>query len=224
MPNALGNKYRRFRVDDKLLNSNLTTPVLVFSYNNGTEIVSYVHTFHNIDKEINAWGLSGVIQCLKSLCLYYFDGNVLNKPNGFVVDAGKTFNIDDYPAVVQPASPSNYDIVPKSNAGKTLTTVDEVLADIRTRIPADDSTGATPYLIGCNMMDIDYINDTFAGIDSCTTIDEVNRLVSTGDNAKYRFLIGSYYYKFSLSTTNTKEIDACGVIRTAGAVQFDLIA
>lgn len=61
MPNALGNKYRRFKVDNTLLNSNLTTPVIVFYYNNGIEVSSYVHTFHNIDKEINNWGLSGVI-------------------------------------------------------------------------------------------------------------------------------------------------------------------
>ena len=32
VPNALGNKYRRWRVDNSLLNSNLTTPVIVFYY------------------------------------------------------------------------------------------------------------------------------------------------------------------------------------------------
>ena len=75
MPNALGNKYRRWRVDSTLLNSNLTTPVIVFYYNNGSNTVAFAHTFHNIDKEISLWGLNGVIQCFKSLCLYYFDNN-----------------------------------------------------------------------------------------------------------------------------------------------------
>ena len=60
-----------------MLNSNLTTPVLVFRYNNGTKTTSFVHTFHNIDKEIDKWGLNGVLQCIKSLCLYYFDNNSL---------------------------------------------------------------------------------------------------------------------------------------------------
>lgn len=61
-PNAFGNKYRRWRVDGNLLNSDLTTPVLVFYYNTGNSgVKSFVHTFHNIDKEIDAWGLDGVI-------------------------------------------------------------------------------------------------------------------------------------------------------------------
>lgn len=63
MPNALGNKYRRWRVDSNLLNSNLTTPVIVFYYydSSSSSQKAYVHTFHNIDKEIDAWGVDGVI-------------------------------------------------------------------------------------------------------------------------------------------------------------------
>ena len=78
-----------------MLNSNLTTPVIVFYYNNGSKTTAFAHTFHNIDREIRDWGIDGVIQCFKSLCLYYFDNNDLDNPR-FVVNAKKKFNIADY--------------------------------------------------------------------------------------------------------------------------------
>ena len=84
-----------------------------------------MHTLHNIDKEIDAWGVDGVIQCLKSLCLYYFDSNDLDAPQ-YVVDAGKEFDINDY-TISQPEPPSSdnpYVVVPLDESNKPFSTPD----------------------------------------------------------------------------------------------------
>lgn len=71
------------------------TPVLVFYYNDGTAVKSFDYTFHNIDAQMSRYGTYGVIQWIKSLCLYHFDDNDMITAK-FVKNAGKTFNKYDW--------------------------------------------------------------------------------------------------------------------------------
>lgn len=57
--------------------------------------MTYLYTYHFIDKWISQVGVEGVIQCLKSLCLYHFDDNKLDGAR-FVVNAGRAFDKYDY--------------------------------------------------------------------------------------------------------------------------------
>lgn len=68
------------------------TPVLVFMDSTGK---CYDFTYHNIATNIAQFGVDGMIQQLKSLCLYHFDGNSLQNAK-YVVDAGKELNVADY--------------------------------------------------------------------------------------------------------------------------------
>jgi len=68
------------------------TPVLVFMDANGE---CYDYTYHNIAADLRTYGVDGMLQQLKSLCLYHFDGNSLVSAK-YVVDAGKQFDINDY--------------------------------------------------------------------------------------------------------------------------------
>lgn len=208
IPNALGNIYRRWRVDSGLLNSNLTTPVLMFYYNNGSRTKSFVHSFHNIDREIDSWGVDGVIQCLKSLCLYYFDNNNLNSPS-FVVDAVKEFDIDDYRINSESQSDDKYVVIPTTTDGRVLTTTQDVNSYIAQCVGPDCTSNGTPYLMNCGFLDVPFLINTFEGIDSYTTIADVNSFLQRGENARYSFKIGEKYYKFSLSTTNTMPVPTC---------------
>lgn len=118
----------------------------------------------------------------------------------------KPFDIEDYPLSSEQPPPSNYVVVPVDVNGNALTSVEAVNADIVSRIPDDNSSGDVPYLMNCSFEDVPYLADTFSGIGECVEIAEVNALVNSGNNANYRFKIGNYYYKFSLSTTETSKI------------------
>lgn len=100
-------------------------------------------------------------------------------------------------------------------------------SDIADRIGPSYCSGSTPYMINCVFDDVDYLKNAFPGINTLTTIEQVNNLVNTGDNARKKFKIGNSYYKFSLSTTNTMEVTGCSYgseILTAGAVVWSITA
>lgn len=68
------------------------TPVLIFMDENGD---CWDYSYHNLSLDIRRFNVKGMIQRLKSLCLYHFDGNSLANAK-YVVDAGKAFNAADY--------------------------------------------------------------------------------------------------------------------------------
>ena len=89
--NALGAKFRRYAVGNSTA-STLMTPVLIFMDENGD---CWDYSYHNLALDIRRFNVKGMIQRLKSLCLYHFDGNSLANAK-YVVDAGKVFNAADY--------------------------------------------------------------------------------------------------------------------------------
>ena len=89
--NVFGQKFRRYAVGDSFA-STLMTPVLVFMDEDGK---CWDYTYHNIARDIKTFGVDGMIQRLKSLCLYHFDGNRLEDAK-WTVDAGKAFDPADY--------------------------------------------------------------------------------------------------------------------------------
>lgn len=68
------------------------TPVLVFMNKNG---ICYDYTYHDIATDLGKYGVDGMIQQLKSLCLYHFDQNNMDGAK-YVIDAGKAFDKSDY--------------------------------------------------------------------------------------------------------------------------------
>lgn len=62
----------------------------------------------------------------------------------------KPFDIDDYPSILEQKPQNDYIVTPTNSAGKALTSIEDVNADIVSRIPANDSTGDVPYLMNCN--------------------------------------------------------------------------
>ena len=95
-----------------------------------------------------------------------------------------------------------------AGSGKALVTIDDVNIDICKKLNASGNSdccqGDVPYLIGCAFSDIWYLDVLFPNISNCTTIADVNELVSNDYNKNKRLKIGNYEYKFSLSTTETK--------------------
>jgi len=90
-PNALGQKFGKYKVGESSATT-LMTPVLIFMDKDGK---CWDYSYHNIAANIRRFGVKGMIQRLKSLCLYHFDGNALAGAK-YVVDAGKAFNAADY--------------------------------------------------------------------------------------------------------------------------------
>ena len=62
----------------------------------------------------------------------------------------KPFDIADYPSILEQKPQNDYIVTPTNSAGKALTSIEDVNADIVARIPANDSTGDVPYLMNCN--------------------------------------------------------------------------
>lgn len=142
--------------------------------------------------------------------MYYFDKNNLVDAK-YTVDAEKEFALSDYVVTAQPSADESDVVIPTNANDVALTTVDAVNADICSRIPSDDVKNGRPFLMNCVFDNIPYLYDIFDGINSCMSIDEVNELVQTGDNANVKFKIGEKYYKFSLSTSPAEYIDVeCG--------------
>lgn len=90
-PNAFGKIYRRYAAGNSTAQT-LMTPVLVFMDKNG---VCYDYTYHDIAADLGKYGVDGMVQQLKSLCVYHFDQNNIVSAK-YVVDAGKAFNKSDY--------------------------------------------------------------------------------------------------------------------------------
>ena len=203
IPNALGDTFTIYQNG----NSNLMTPVLVFYYNNGTRTTSFAYSYHEIDKYIRLWGVDGVIQCLKSLCLYHFDNNDLNNAR-FVVDAERAFDISDYDSsVVVPEKV----VVPMNADDTPLMTVQDVNNDIIQRLKNEgydnNVVDNVPYLGGCEIIDIPYLVEAFGDktYDLEYDIKKANEMISA-DFPDTRFKIGNEYYTFSFSETDTRMI------------------
>lgn len=226
VPNALNQVFSIY----ENMNSNLMTPVLIFYHNNGTNTSAYAYSYHEISRQISDWGLSGVIQCLKSLCLYHFDNNDLANAR-YVVDAGKAFDINDYNKK-QDDGNTNDTIIPIGINDNELLTIDDVNADIVQRLNdfgvlMDNQTddNGVPYMGGCDLDYIPYIIDSFPDISTYEgSVSSINECINT-QYSNIKFKIGENYYKFSLSETNTRMVaSVCSQSEILmGLVQWTLI-
>ena len=200
--NAFDEKFYRYKNDLGQLASNLMTPVIVLMDSSGNR---WDYTYHNIANHIRDVGVDGVIQCLKSLCLYHFSNNDINDTT-YVVDAVKAFNKyeyitynDDNPWQIS----DNAISLAKSGISTVEAAIDEMLEQLRNM--GQDNGGL--YLGGCLIIDIDFLQATFdPQIEFMTTADELNR-----EYSKWYILIGNKYYQLSASASNYKVIsNPCG--------------
>ena len=99
-----------------------------------------------------------------------------------------------------PEDTSKYIVVPTAKGtNDPLMTTSAVDQDISNR-----TLNGIYYIMGCDFDNVPYLVNKFSGISECMSIEDVNSLVSRGNNAKYMFKIGDKYYKYSMSTTDTR--------------------
>lgn len=209
--NALRQTFNRTISSNGQYSSNLMTPVLIFMDKNGD---CWDYTYHSIATQIKSFGADGMLQQLKSLCLYYFDNNDLNNTQ-YVVEANKAFNYDDWQ--IRPDNPyliSNNVI----NLGYiNINTVDEAIRNIQQQLHAS-SYDYGLYIGGCMWSSIDYINLTYMEFIfnlEDGTADEQNDILS-----QYKFKIGSKYYNLTLDKTDSMEAILCGALYTIHKMSF----
>ena len=208
--NALGETFKQTVDAEGNINSSLYTPVLVFYYNDGSTVKCYDHTYHSIDSWLRQFGPSGVIQCLKSLCLNYFDGNDLSKAK-FTVDAGKKFKRHDWVFVPENPYKAGDDLITLNRWAKLKTqTTDgalEAMKKILSSLGAQSSS-YPEYIGGCLWSDFDWISLTF----DVGQLEEDNPATINLELSRFYVEIGDKYYKLQVSSTDKKvKIDTpCG--------------
>lgn len=201
--NAFDEKFYRMKNEKGEESSNLMTPVIVFMDKDGN---CWDYTYHNISKHIASVGVDGVIQCLKSLCLYHFDNNNISNPT-YVVNAIQAFNKYDY-IQLDPENPwkvaSNLIDLGKSKITTVTNAVDDMIAQLKE--VGQDHGGL--YLGGCLVSDIDWLYATFGySLEEATTAAQMN--------AKFQLWyirIGGKYYQLQANQSDKKQIDnPCGM-------------
>ena len=175
-PNQFGETFRRWRTPDGGYNQDLNTPVLAFIDKNGS---TWLYTYHFIDKWLKQGGVSGVIQCLKSLCLFHFDGNSLDGAK-YTVDAGMPFSRYDYvytednpyrisptykeKGVTRSKLPVVIDLLrwdKMASYEKTANGAKAAMMDVLSR-PASDSAKYPEYIGDCLFTEFDWMTLTFS--------------------------------------------------------------
>ena len=214
--NALGAKFRRYAVGNSTA-STLMTPVLIFMDENGD---CWDYSYHNLALDIRRFNVKGMIQRLKSLCLYHFDGNTLANAK-YVVDAGKAFNAADYAksadnpwqvgSNVMNMSISihteDYDYEAVMTPEQLEQSIVSVLMTI-SQYAAVMTGNKHPYMAGCLFGNIDWVLPMFPDIDimEYTEASQLNDAFS-----RWYFKIGDFYYKMTFSADDKKQIEnPCG--------------
>ena len=199
--NAFDEKFYRAKNDTNAFSSNLMTPVLVLMDKNGN---CWDYTYHNISQFMNQVGADGIIQCLKSLCLYHFDNNSLTNPT-YVVDAVKPFDKYDYISYSD-ENPwqiaSNAISLAKSGIETVQQAVDNMLAQL---LEAEQDNGGL-YLGGCLFLDIDFLQATVPSAEYAATASDINAILS-----QWYIRIGTKYYQLTVDSSKHKSIrNPCG--------------
>lgn len=200
-PNAFGQMFNRTILSTGQYSSNLMTPVLIFMDKNGD---CWDYTYHSIQTQIKSFGADGMLQQLKSLCLYHFDNNSLDNTE-YVRDANKIFNANDWQIKLDNPYLISNNVI---NLGYiNINTVDEAIRNIKQQLYAS-SYDYGLYIGGCMWSSIDYIDLTYNEFLynlEYGTVDEQNEILS-----KYKFKIGSKYYNLTLDKTDSIEAILCG--------------
>ena len=205
-PNGFGDVFYRSKSADGSTSSNLMTPVLIFMDKSGN---STVYTYHNIYAQISTWGVDGVINCLKSLCLKHFDGNDASSQT-YVKDWNIPFNMSDYP---DPVPKNDYKVADKTYdfGFKTPAEFMKAIAAIQSsqfgfiysnpiaeeayKTTYGDEYTSFPYLGDCWFSDIIYLQGIFPDkIENSTTAHEMNSF--TGG---YKFIFNGQKYALSFN-------------------------
>ena len=214
--NALGAKFRRYAIGNSTA-STLMTPVLIFMDKDGN---CWDYSYHNLSLDIRRFNVKGMIQRLKSLCLYHFDGNVLANSK-YVVDAGKVFNASDYAKSADNPWQVGSNVMNMSTsihtedydyeAVMTPQQLEQSIVSVLMTVPqyAAVMTGNKhPYMAGCLFGNVDWILPMFPDIDimEYTEASQIN----TAFNSWY-FKIGDLYYKMTFNSSDKKQIkNPCG--------------
>lgn len=200
--NALFASFYRQRSASGELASNLMTPVLVFMDKNGD---CWDYTYHSISKLIDTFSVDGMIQRLKSLCLYHFDNNKLDGAQ-YVVDAMMPFDSCDYIDCGTNPWQIADDVIGLIKGG--ITTLDGAIEHMKTQLEAAGQWHDGLYLGGCLFSDIDFLSETYGyELEELTTASRINT-----ELAKWNIKIGSKYYKLVVSSRDKKSIDnPCGM-------------
>lgn len=172
-PNALGAKFRRYTVGNSTA-STLMTPVLIFMDKNGD---CWDYSYHNLAADIRRFNVEGMIQRLKSLCLYHFDENKLAGAK-YVVNAGKEFNAADYDTPVDNPWQAGSNVMNMSisihtekydyDVVMTPEQLEESIVSILMTVPdyaAYMAGNKHPYMAGCLFGNIDWVAPMFADTD-----------------------------------------------------------
>jgi len=217
--NALNQQFRRFKTGDQFA-SNLMTPVLVFMDKSGR---CYDYTYHNIAADIARLpnGAADLLQQLKSLCLYHFDGNSLSDPK-YVVDAGKVFDIRDYMGSAtnpwqtlasQKIVDMGKDVAEYGYSGvasKAALTA-YMHNKLKAEVPQYAAVATQLHLGGCLFSDIPVLNLIFqpdsgeADVEELVSAADLNRALQ-----EWRFQIGTKYYQMTFSADSISIDNPCG--------------
>ena len=151
------------------IGSNLMTPVVVFYYN-GT---AWVYSYHDIEKFSKLWGgMNKIGEHIKSLCLYYFDDNISDPNDGFVVDA-KEYKANDYPldSPIDPSEKLPEGLIDKNvvdmyattgvefkNVDQAITEVKKILNNEKGPYKLYDENIGNSYIGGCYLPDINFLS------------------------------------------------------------------
>lgn len=205
-PNGFGDVFYRSKSADGSTSSNLMTPVLIFMDKTGN---STVYTYHNIYAQISTWGVDGVINCLKSLCLKHFDRNDANNQT-YVKDWNIPFNRFNYPDPIPKndykVADKTYDFGFKTPAEfmKAIVTIQSSqfgfiysnpIAEESYKTQYGDEYTCFPYLGDCWFSDIVYLQGIFPDeIENSTTAHEMNSFTSG-----YKFIFNGQRYALSFN-------------------------
>lgn len=209
--NALGQKFRRYKVGDAYASS-LMTPTLVFMDKKGE---CWDYTYHNIARDIRRFGVEGMLQQLKSLCLYHFDGNSLISAE-YVVDAGKAFDPADYSGSTDNPWLAGEGVMNMSTsipdyeyaAVMTVAQLERYMSDTLRNFQQYSSVvpDGRVYLAGCLFGSFSWFSCMFAGsgtdLEELTTAEELTQAF-----AGWRFKIGDSYYRMTFSAEDKMTID-----------------
>lgn len=207
--NALGQKFRRYKVGESFA-SNLMTPVLIFMDKNGN---CYDYTYHNLASDIRRFGTDGMLQQLKSLCLYHFDGNSLTGAK-YVKNAGKAFSASDYSADTSNPWKTAHNVINMSlnvpeyeyQSVMNVSEFEQYMLNVLGEAGQIYSAGKI-YLAGCLFNNFDWIIQTFGSdIETYTSASALNT-----EFQKWYIRIGDLYYWMCFDSADKIYIDnPCG--------------